>query len=244
MAETGVELRAVHDASLTQSHLRSFRRTFVESSGGDNLRVGFEPGTRWVYSNIGYALLGFIIEAIDKKTFAEAMRQRLFVPLAMSSSAPVISNEIRERLAVGYSPLQSDRPFPIRGKLGEAPWLEVSEAAGSIAATSSDMGNYLQMLLNRGAGAKGRVLSEKSFELFVKPVIKSPFRGEDASYAYGLWVSDTNGQTLLRHRAACRVSSAMFADTTNGFAAFASVKRGEIAGSYRRFQLFVMPLRF
>ena len=198
------------------------------------LRVGFEPGTRWVYSNIGYALLGFIIEAIDKKSFAEAMRQRLLVPLAMSSSAPVISNEIRERLAVGYRPLQSDRPFPIRGKLGEAPWLEVSEAAGSIAATSSDMGNYLQMLLNRGASAKGRVLSEKSFELFVKPVIKSPFRGEDASYAYGLWVSDTNGQTLLRHTGGMvAFSSAMFADTTNGFAAFASVNAARLPGGYR-----------
>ena len=201
---------------------------------GTTLRVGFEPGTRWVYSNIGYVLLGFIIEALDKKTFAEAMRQRVLVPLGMNSSAPVISNEIRERLAVGYTPLQSDRPFPIRGKLGEAPWLEVSEAAGSIASTASDMGNYLQMLLNRGAAAKGRVLSEKSFELFTRPVIKSPFRGEDAGYGYGLWVSDTNGQTLLRHTGGMvAFSSAMFADTTNGFAAFASVNAARLPGSYR-----------
>src|SRR6185369_13720030 len=121
--------------------------------------------------------------------FAEAMQQRVFNPLGMNSSFPIISNEIRERVAVGYGPLQADRPFPIRGKLGEAPWIEVPEAAGSIASTATDMGNYLQMLLNNGAGSKGRVLSEKSFKLFTKPVIKSPFRGEDASYAYGLWVS-------------------------------------------------------
>ena len=201
---------------------------------GTTLRVGFEPGSRWVYSNIGYALLGFLIEAIDKKPFATAMHQRVLMPLGMNSSAPVISNDIRERLAVGYSPLQSDRPFPLRGKLGEAPWLEVSEAAGSIAATASDMGNYLQMLLNRGAGAKGRVLSEKSFELFTKPVIKSPFRGEDASYAYGLWVSDTNGHVLLRHTGGMvAFSSAMYADTTDGLAAFASVNVARLPGSYR-----------
>jgi D-alanyl-D-alanine carboxypeptidase len=198
------------------------------------LRAGFEPGTRWVYSNIGYVLLGFLIQAIDKRPFAEALQQRVLVPLGMTSSAPVISNAIRERLAVGYGPIQPDRPFPIRGKLGEAPWLEVPEAAGSVASTASEMGNYLQMLLNRGAGPKARVLSEKSFELFTKPVIKSAFRGEDASYAYGLWVSDTNAHTLLRHTGGMvAFSSAMFADVTSGFAAFASVNAARLPGGYR-----------
>jgi CubicO group peptidase (beta-lactamase class C family) len=198
------------------------------------LRAGFEPGSRWVYSNIGYVLLGFLLEAIDKKPFAEVMRQRVLNPLGMNASVPVISNEIRERVAIGYGPLQPDRPFPVRGKLGEAPWIEVPEAAGSIAATASDMGNYLQMLLNHGAGAKGRVLSEKAFELLTKPVIKSAFRGEDASYAYGLWVSDANGHTLLRHTGGMvAFSSGMYADVTEGFAAFASVNAARLSGGYR-----------
>jgi len=203
-------------------------------TAGTTLGVSFEPGTKWVYSNIGYGVLGLLIEAVDKRPFAEAMRQRVFNPLGMDSSAPVISNEIRERVAVGYGPLQSDRPFPVRGRLGEAPWIEVPEAAGSVAATAGDMGNYLQMLLNHGAGVKGRVLSEKSFDLFTKPVIKSPFRGEDASYAYGLWVSDTNGHTLLRHTGGMvAFSSAMYADTTAGLAAFASVNAARLPGGYR-----------
>ena len=198
------------------------------------LRAGFEPGSRWVYSNIGYVLLGFLLEAIHKKPFAEVMRQRVFNPLGMNASDPVITNGIRERVAVGYGPLQPDRPFPVRGKLAEAPRIEVPEAAGSIAATASDMGNYLQMLLNHGAGVKGRVLSEKTFELLTKPVIKSAFRGEDAGYAYGLWVSDANGHTLLRHTGGMvAFSSAMYADVTEGFAAFASVNAARLPGGYR-----------
>ncbi len=197
------------------------------------LRTGFEPGTRFVYCNIGYDLLGFILEAIDKRSFAELMRQRVLDPLGMTSSSPIISNEIRERVALGYWPLKPDRPFPRRGKLGEAPWLESPEAAGSIAATSGDMGNYLRMLLQRGAAAKARVLAEKTFDSFIKPVIKEPFRGEDASYAYGLWVSDTDGRTLLRHTGGMvAFSSAMYADITEGFAAFASVN-ARLAGGYR-----------
>jgi D-alanyl-D-alanine carboxypeptidase len=198
------------------------------------LGVSFEPGTKWLYSNIGYALLGFLIEAVDKRPFAEALRQRVLIPLGMNASAPIISNDIRERMAVGYGPLHTDRPFPLRGKLAEAPWIEVPDAAGSVAATAADMGNYLQMLLNKGAGATGRALSEKSFELFTKPVIKAPFRGEDAGYAYGLWVSDTNGHRLLRHTGGMvAFSSAMFADTTDGLAAFASVNAARLPGGYR-----------
>ena len=197
------------------------------------LRTGFDPGTRWVYSNIGYVLLGFILEAINKRPYAEIMRQRVLVPLGMNSSAPIISNEIREQVALGYWPLKPDRPFPLRGKLGEAPWVEVPEAAGSIAATASDMGNYLRMLLNRGVAAKGRVLAERAFDSLIKPVIKSPFRGEDASYAYGLWVSDASRHTLLRHTGGMvAFSSAMYANITDGFAAFASVN-ARLAGGYR-----------
>jgi CubicO group peptidase (beta-lactamase class C family) len=197
------------------------------------LSTGFEPGSRFVYSNIGYVLLGFILEAVDKRPFAESLKKRVLDPLGMSASASTITNDIRERMAVGYRPLQDDRPFPRKGQLGEAPWLEVPEAAGSVAATAKDMGNYLRMLLNRGAGSQGQVLSEKAFDLLTHPVIKAPFRGEEASYGYGLWTSDVNGHTLLRHTGGMiAFSSAMYADTTDGLAAFASVN-ASLGGGYR-----------
>ncbi len=197
------------------------------------LRVGFEPGTKWLYSNIGYVLLGFLLETIDKRPFAEIMQRRVLSKLGMDRSAPVISAAIRERMAVGYGPLKSDRIFRPHGQLAEAPWVDVAEAAGSVAATASDMGNYLRLLLNRGVGPRGRVLSDKMYELLTKPVIKSPFRDEDANYAYGLWVSENDGRTLLRHTGGMvAFSSAMYADTTAGLAAFASVN-ASLSGSYR-----------
>lgn len=199
----------------------------------NTLRVGFEPGTKWLYSNIGYVLLGFLLESIEKRPFAEIMRRRVLDPLSMNTSLPVISAAIRDRIAVGYGPLKIDRPFPPHGNLAEAPWVDVAEAAGSIAATATDMSNYLRLLLNHGVGPKGRVLSEKAFDLLIKPVIKSPFRGEDASYAYGLWVSEKDGHTLLRHTGGMvAFSSAMHADTTDGLAAFASVN-ASLGGGYR-----------
>ena len=182
------------------------------------------PGKRFLYSNTGYNILGFLIEALDKRPFAEAMRARILAPLGMTASAPIITNDLRKYMAVGYEPLSEGRPFPVRGALGEAQWIEVDIAAGSIASTPADMAKYMRMLANRGALPKGRLISEESFALFTKPAIESPFRGEPASYGYGLWISNIAGHTRLRHTGGMvAFSSSIDVDVTAGIGAFASV---------------------
>lgn len=188
------------------------------------LWTAYEPGKRFLYSNTGYNILGFLIEAIDKRPFAEAMRARMIEPLGMSASAPIIINDLRKLMAIGYEPLQEGKPFPLNGPLAEAQWLEVDIAAGSVASTPADMAKYMRMLLNRGALPKGRLISEESFALFTKPLIDSPYRGEPAGYGYGLWVSDIAGHTRLRHTGGMvAFSSSIDVDVTGNIGAFASV---------------------
>ena len=188
------------------------------------LWTAYAPGKQFLYSNTGYNILGFLIETLDKRPFAESMRVRLLRPLGMSDSVPVISNESRPKMAIGYEPINEGRPYPLHGTLAEAQWLEMDMAAGSIASTPADMAKYIRMLVNHGALPKGRLVSEETFNLFIKPAIKSPFRGEDASYGYGLWVSDIAGHTRLRHTGGMvAFSSSIDADVTSGVGAFASV---------------------
>lgn len=188
------------------------------------LWTAYEPGKRFLYSNTGYNMLGFLIEAIDKRPFAESMRARMLVPLGMSASSPIITNDLRKLMAIGYEPLTESKPYPTNGPLAEAQWLEVDIAAGSIASTPADMAKYMRMLLNRGALPKGRLLSEESFALFTKAAIDSPYRGEPATYGYGIWVSDIGGHTRLRHTGGMvAFSSSIDVDITGNIAAFASV---------------------
>lgn len=186
--------------------------------------TGSKPGTHFLYSNTGYNILGFLLEAIDRRPFAEAMRARVLTSLGMTSTAPVITDATRRLMAVGYQPFE-DKPFPLRGQLGEAPWIEMDMAAGSIASTPADMALYVRALLNRGATPRGaRLVSEESFRLMTTPVVKAPFRGEDASYGYGLWVGGTGGHARLRHTGGMvAFSSALDCDLTEGVGAFASV---------------------
>lgn len=188
------------------------------------LWTAYAPGKRFLYSNTGYNILGFLIEAVDKRPFADAMRERVLAPLGMTASRSTITNDIRKYMAVGYEPLNEGRPFPLHGTLAEAQWLEVDIAAGSIASTPADMAKYMRMLLNRGALPKGRLISEEAFKLFTKSEIDSPYRGEPAGYCYGLWISDIEGHKRLRHTGGMvAFGSSIDVDLTGGVGAFASV---------------------
>ncbi len=188
------------------------------------LPAAYAPGKRFLYCNTGYNILGFLIEALDKRPFADAMRARILTPLGMTASAPIISDDLRARMAVGYEPLHNDVPFSVGSPLAEAQWIEVDIAAGSVASTPADMAKYMRMLVNRGALPKGRLLSEEAFALFTKPAIESPYRGEPASYSYGVWVSDIKGHKRLRHTGGMvAFSSSIDIDLTDGIGAFASV---------------------
>lgn len=191
------------------------------------LWTAYPPGQRFLYSNTGYNMLGFLIEALDKRPFADSIRIRLLEPMGMSASSPIITNETRKRMAIGYEPLSEGRPFALHGTLAEAQWVEMDMAAGSIASTPADMARYISMIANRGALPKGRLISEETFNLFIKPAIESPFRGEKASYGYGLWVSDIEGHTRVRHTGGMVAFSSSFdVDVTSGVGAFASVNAG------------------
>ena len=209
----------------------------LELIGPDQpLWTGFAPGEHFAYSNVGYDLLGHALEAIDRQPLAAVLRKRILAPLGMSSSEPVITNAIRPRMAIGYAPMFDDRPFPLRGVLAEAPWVEFGEGAGSVSSTATDMGTYLVMLINRGKVVRGssptvseglergRIISEETFKLLSAPAIKAPFWGEDASYGYGLWTNEVEGRTMLRHTGGMvAFSSAMHVDLTSGIGAFVSI---------------------
>jgi CubicO group peptidase (beta-lactamase class C family) len=158
--------------------------------------AGYAPGKRYAYSNIGYQVLGQVLEEVDGREYPEAIRARLLQPLGMKASAAAITHELRPRLAVGYESACDDRPAPPDHPLTEAVWVEYGAGDGSISATAADLAAYLRMLLNRGVGPNGRVLSEDGFRLLVQ---KAAPTGGGEHYGYGLHIEEADGHTLIRH---------------------------------------------
>jgi CubicO group peptidase (beta-lactamase class C family) len=72
----------------------------------------FSPKEKWSYSNTNYILLAVIIERVSGKTFAGLARERIFVPLGMTSSLILDDNtQIVSQRAVGYS--EADGGFEV-----------------------------------------------------------------------------------------------------------------------------------
>jgi CubicO group peptidase (beta-lactamase class C family) len=60
------------------------------------------PGTRFEYSNLGYAILGRIITAVSGESYHDFVRERLLRPLGMTATGFGTGDFGREQLAHGY----------------------------------------------------------------------------------------------------------------------------------------------
>jgi len=162
------------------------------------MELGCSPGQHFHYSNIGYKMVGLVIEEITGRSCADEIKSRVFGPLGMGKSHAAITADLRESLATGYEPFPDDRP--VRRGIGmvPAPWWEGDSADGSICSTPEDMSAYVRMLLNLGAYPGGRLLSDAFFSDLTRPVIR-PDDSEGEHYAYGLSVESVDGHRFVAH---------------------------------------------
>ena len=68
------------------------------------VRIAIPPGSAFKYSNLGYTLLGEVIERLAGQPYVEYMREAIFEPLGMASSAYELTDELRPRAAPGHMP--------------------------------------------------------------------------------------------------------------------------------------------
>lgn len=74
-----------------------------------------EPGTTYLYSNIGYASLGLAVERAGGRPFVAQVTERILKPLGMSRSAMEATPEMRRDLAHGYQRRQGSEPSRANG---------------------------------------------------------------------------------------------------------------------------------
>lgn len=153
--------------------------------------VGAPPGAHWHYSNLGYAVLTYVLEAVGGRPYSEAIQKGILEPLGMMASEPITTNDTRRRLATGYDYFYDDRPPHGSHPLVPAKWMELRGGDGSVASTPRNMTAYVRMLLNRG----NPILSQEAFARLTA----TGARNELGYYAYGLQVIEHAGELILSH---------------------------------------------
>jgi CubicO group peptidase (beta-lactamase class C family) len=129
---------------------------------GGGLRLAAEPGTRFTYSDHGFATLGQIVEDVSGQPLDRYFREHIFEPLGMGDSDLLRSDRVKACLATGYK-LRSHGVSPVTDRQ----W--VTSAASAIYSTPKDMARYVAALLGGGANEHGRVLEPATLATTFQP---------------------------------------------------------------------------
>lgn len=96
-------------------------------------KIGYEPGSRYMYSGAGYTLLQLIIEEVTQMSFQDYMTEAIFQPLGMMHSTFVIAERPDLQVANLYNEDGSTSP----------PNLFTALAAASLFTCTEDLGKFL-----------------------------------------------------------------------------------------------------
>ena len=128
----------------------------------------YEKNTKVLYSDIGFILLGFIIEEIVRKPLDIIAKEFIFTPLNMNDTSYLPDSKLFNRCA----PTENSPHFHkiLRGEVHDRKAYLMGGVSGHAGVFSDidDMSKFARMILNRGEYNKKRILSEKSVESLFK----------------------------------------------------------------------------
>jgi CubicO group peptidase (beta-lactamase class C family) len=166
------------------------------------------PGIAYEYSNLGFALLGQIVQVVSGMEYRDYTRTHIFEPLGMTSTIWEYDRAPADRLALGYGWLDGswvNIPLEHHGSFG---------AMGGLITSIDDFAKYVALHLSAWpprSGPDDGLLRRSSLREMHQPwrfaSLMPDFRYPDGracaavtAYAYGLrWMSDCDDRVTIGH---------------------------------------------
>ncbi|NQV28214.1 MAG: beta-lactamase family protein [Rhodopirellula sp.] len=122
-----------------------------------------EPGTRFMYSDVGFIVLGEIVERVSGRTLDVFSSERIFSPLGMSETGFNPDSKLKRRAA----PTQERNGDWMRGEVHDPRAYALGGVAGhaGLFSTAEDLARYAQMLVNDGVLGEARILKPETCQL-------------------------------------------------------------------------------
>ena len=126
-----------------------------------NVDLKYEKNTKIVYSDLGYILLGFVVERISGVKLDEFARQNIFIPLEMFDSG------YNPRDIKRCAPTEDRKDFIDRGYVHDEKAHTLNGVAGhaGLFSTVKDVSNFMEMILNDGVFNGKKFLSKQTIDL-------------------------------------------------------------------------------
>jgi CubicO group peptidase (beta-lactamase class C family) len=182
--------------------LADWIRGYLEPGGrfydADQNFLATAPGEERSYSNVGFGLLGYLVEVVSGVGFADFVESSIFEPLGMSDSSFYLSDGDRSRHATPYAwieagdtldnPLFGERNGEVIEESGFVPFCLYSFyniPDGLVRTSAHDLARFLIAHLRGGELDGQRVVAESTILEMLSPQLPTSALGE-ADFDQGL----------------------------------------------------------
>ncbi len=177
-----LDLKADWAGQVTVRHLLNHTSGIV----AEDQPLKAEPGKTFAYSNLGFDLLGRIVERVSKKPFSASVLE-LFRVSGMKQSS-VLEPVANPGLATGYDEV-SLLNFSVASMAAQSK----HPASGGMVSTVNDLVRWNAALHG------GKLLSKSGYQAMVTPGIRRTNRWGDIGYGFGLQITTNGGRLEYSH---------------------------------------------
>ena len=168
------------------------------------LKIHAQPGSVFSYSNMGFTLLGMIIESVTHQRYEDFLDREVLEPIGMvNSTFHFVTQASDKSLAMGHY-----------DGGGIAPNMAISvRPAAQLITTAYDMGLFLKFVLNDGSVNGKPFINQNLMASYGKPKRTiAAQNGLDNGYSCGMYLRDRHGVkglyglgSIIGYRAFCYV---------------------------------------
>jgi CubicO group peptidase (beta-lactamase class C family) len=168
-----------------------------------------QPGTQFEYQ-VGYPVVGTVLEVVTGKTLEEFYQERIFKPLGMKDTSFYLPRNKLDRFPTLYRPVYkagkwklsvAEKPETSEKVIGPKTYFEAGGGAHGVLSTAADYARFAQMLLNGGELDGVRILGRKTVELMTSSHTGDmvlPIPGPGFGFGMGVGVYKGGGIPIMR----------------------------------------------
>jgi CubicO group peptidase (beta-lactamase class C family) len=147
---------------------REYRAEMMKKLGVAKLKS--KPGEKYSYSNLGYTVLGAVIDRVTKSSWEEELAKKIFQPLGIKNAGFGPTGTVDALLQPW--PHRSNGDAVAKDALHDNP--PVMNPAGRVHMPLADYNRFLAETLRLARGEKGLLKPATARKLFTNPVGKGP----------------------------------------------------------------------
>jgi len=131
-----------------------------------DLKLYYEPGTRFAYTDVGFILLGDIVKRVTGQSVHEYSQKHIFQPLGMTETGYLPAAELKKRAAT----TQQREGRWMQGEVHDPRAYKLDGVAGhaGLFSTAEDLAVFAQALLNQGRSGKTQFLKPETVDLMTR----------------------------------------------------------------------------